>query len=285
MNMKARNGCGRAMATNEPKQRVATMTEETSESMASVRTAKGTSKSARRRRGGPAATARLALALSAGKMAAKTGRMLKVGGGTSLPGVVARRIDPDVLRKVIGASRAKKIVVCGSNGKTTTCRMLAAISRSAGRRVTQNRTGSNLLPGVTAVAVNGASIFGRLDADVLVFEIDEATIRHAVPEIEPDVVIVNNLFRDQLDRYGELYSVAAALETMIRSLPPEATVILNGDDPLVASFAPDAVCRRLYFGMRTEDVGTQVPEHAADTIRCVRCQHDLEYTKIGRAHV
>ncbi len=273
------------MATNEPKQRVATMTEETNESTASVRTAKGTSKSARRRRGGPAGTARLALALSAGKMAAKTGRMLKVGGGTSLPGVVARRIDPDVLRKVIGASRAKKIVVCGSNGKTTTCRMLAAISRSAGRRVTQNRTGSNLLPGVTAVAVNGASIFGRLDADVLVFEIDEATIRHAVPEIEPDVVIVNNLFRDQLDRYGELYSVAAALETMIRSLPPEATVILNGDDPLVASFAPDAVCRRLYFGMRTEDVGTQVPEHAADTIRCVRCQHDLEYTKAYISHL
>ena len=113
-----------------------------------------------------------------------------------------------MLRKVVGASRARKIVVCGSNGKTTTCRMLTAVAQSAGQRVTQNRTGSNLLPGVTAVAVNGASLSGRLDADVLVFEIDEATIRHAVPEIKPDVVIVNNIFRDQLDRYGELYAVA-----------------------------------------------------------------------------
>jgi UDP-N-acetylmuramyl tripeptide synthase len=163
--------------------------------------------------------------------------------------------------------------------------MLAALSQANGKRVTQNRTGSNLLGGVTSAAVNGATLLGGLDADVLVFEIDEATIRLAVPEIEPDVVIVNNLFRDQLDRYGELYSVARALEAMIRGLPAEATVILNGDDPLVASFAPDAVCRRLYFGMRTDDVGTQVPEHAADTIRCVRCQYDLEYTKAYISHL
>jgi UDP-N-acetylmuramyl tripeptide synthase len=229
--------------------------------------------------------ARLALALSAGKLAGSTGRLLRVGGGTSFPGVVARRIDPGVLRKVVGASTARKIVVCGSNGKTTTCRMLTAVAQSAGKRVTQNRTGSNLLPGVTAVAVNGARLSGRLDADVLVFEIDEATIRHAVPEIHPDVVIVNNVFRDQLDRYGELYAVAASLERMINELPEDATVILNGDDPMVASFAPEARAKRLYFGVQTEDVGTQVPEHAADTIRCVRCQHDLVYSKAYISHL
>jgi UDP-N-acetylmuramyl tripeptide synthase len=239
----------------------------------------------RRGRGGPAGTARLAAALAAGKLAGATGRALKIGGGTSFPGIVARKIDPLVLRKVIGRSAAKKIVVCGSNGKTTTCRMLAAIASAGGQRVTQNRSGSNLLPGVTAVAVNGASLLGNLPADVLVFEIDEATIRHAVPEIEPDVVVVNNIFRDQLDRYGELYAVAGALEKMIRALPAEATVVLNGDDPLVAGFAPDAQARRLYFGLRTDDVGTQVPEHAADTIRCVRCQHDLEYAKAYISHL
>jgi UDP-N-acetylmuramyl tripeptide synthase len=236
-------------------------------------------------RGGPVGTARLALALSAGKLAGKTGRILRLGGGTSFPGLVARRLDPGVLRKVVGGSGAKKIVVCGSNGKTTTCRMLAAIARANGKRVTQNRSGSNLLGGVTTVAVQGASLLGTLDADVLVFEIDEATIRRAVPEIEPDVVVVNNLFRDQLDRYGELYSVARALETMIRNLPPEATAVINADDPLIANFAPDAVCRRLCFGMQTADVGTAVPEHAADTIRCPRCQHDLDYDKVYISHL
>jgi lipid II isoglutaminyl synthase (glutamine-hydrolysing) len=232
-----------------------------------------------------AESARLALALSAGKLAGSTGRLLRVGGGTSFPGVVARRIDPQVLRKIMGASRARKVVVCGSNGKTTTCRMLTAVAQSAGQRVTQNRTGSNLLPGVTSAAVNGASLLGRLDADVLVFEVDEATIRHAVPEVKPDVVIINNVFRDQLDRYGELYAVARSLEQMIRDLPGEATIVLNGDDPLVAGFAPDAAARRLYFGLQTDDVGTQVPEHAADTIRCVRCQHDLIYTKAYISHL
>src|SRR5215472_5635240 len=232
-----------------------------------------------------AESARLALALSAGKLAGSTGRLLRVGGGTSFPGVVARRIDPGVLRKVVGASPARKIIVCGSNGKTTTCRMLTAVAQSSGQRVTQNRAGSNLLPGVTAVAVNGASLTGRLDADVLVFEIDEATIRYAVPEVRPDVVIINNIFRDQLDRYGELYAVARSLEQMIRDLPPEASVILNGDDPLVAGFAPDVAAKRLYFGLQTDDVGTQVPEHAADTIRCVRCQHDLTYTKAYISHL
>ncbi len=208
-----------------------------------------------------------------------------IGGGTSMPGVIARRLDPAVLRKVLGSTHARKIVICGSNGKTTTARMVAALARSAGCRVTQNRSGSNLLAGVTAVAVNGADLLGRLDADLLIFEIDEATIRHAVPEIEPDAVIVTNIFRDQLDRYGELYAVARALETMIRQLPQEATVILNGDDPLLASFAPEAVARRLYFGMQTDDVGTQVPEHAADTVRCVHCQHDLDYAKVYISHL
>ncbi|GAC1455732.1 MAG: MurT ligase domain-containing protein [Ktedonobacterales bacterium] len=227
----------------------------------------------------------MAVALGMGKLAGSTGRLLRVGGGTSLPGIIARRIDPAVLRKVMAGTGARKIVICGSNGKTTTARMVAALARTAGHRVTQNRTGSNLLQGVTAVVVNGATLLGRMDADVLIFEVDEATIRHAVPEIQPDAVIVNNLFRDQLDRYGELYAVANALETMIRQLPPEATVVLNADDPMVANFAPDAVARRLYFGMRTDDVGTQVPEHAADTIRCVRCQHDLEYSKVYISHL
>lgn len=227
----------------------------------------------------------LALALSAGKLAGSTGRMLRRGGGTSLPGIVARRVDPQVLRKVVGASAARKIVVTGSNGKTTTCRMVAALSSTAGRRVTQNRTGSNLLQGVTAVAVNGADLWGRLDADTLVFEIDEATMRYAVPEIEPDTIVVTNIFRDQLDRFGELYAVAGSLEATIRNLPPEATVVLNADDPLIAGFAPDARARRLYFGVQTEDVGTQVPEHAADTIRCIRCQTDLEYSKVYISHL
>src|SRR5229473_3853419 len=175
--------------------------------------------------------ARLALAISAGKLAGASGRLLGVGGGTSLPGLIARRIDPNVLRSVVGASKAKKIVITGSNGKTTTARMTATIAAEAGKRISHNRTGSNMLQGVTSVAVNFADMFGNLASDLLLFEIDEGTIPLAVPEIQPDVVLITNIFRDQLDRYGELYSVAKALDKMLVGLPASSTILLNGNDP------------------------------------------------------
>jgi UDP-N-acetylmuramyl tripeptide synthase len=229
--------------------------------------------------------ARLALAISAGKLAGASGRFFRIGGGTSLPGMIARRIDPNVLKSVVGASKAKKIVITGSNGKTTTARMTAAIADAGGHRVSQNRTGSNLLQGVTSVAVNFADLFGRLDRDVLLFEIDEATIPLAVPEIQPDVVIITNIFRDQLDRYGELYSVARALNKMLEGLPETSTIILNGNDPQVANFGVNAKAKRIFFGLETTEVGTPVPEQSADIIRCIHCDNDFIYEVAYMSHL
>jgi UDP-N-acetylmuramyl tripeptide synthase len=233
----------------------------------------------------PAERARFALALAAGKGTGAAGRLLNIGGGTSFPGAVARRIDPLVLQKVAAASKARKAVITGSNGKTTTCRMLAALARGAGVSVAQNRSGSNLLQGVTSVAVREADLRGRMNAQLLLLEVDEATIRRAAPEVAPDMVLVTNIFRDQLDRFGELYSMARMLEAAIETLPADASVVLNGDDPLVASLAPDAPARRLYYGLRTDGAGALVPEHAADTIRCVRCQQDLMYHRVYVSHL
>src|SRR5436853_1675415 len=221
--------------------------------------------------------ARLALAISAGKLAGASGRFFRIGGGTSLPGMIARRIDPNVLKSVVGASKARKIVITGSNGKTTTARMTAAIADYSGQRVSHNRTGSNMLQGVTSVAVNFADLFGRLDSDVLLFEIDEGTIPLAVPEIQPDVVVITNIFRDQLDRYGELYAVARALNKMLESLPETSSIILNGNDPQVANFGSNATAKLLFFGLETTEVGTPVPEQSADIIRCIHCDSDYIY--------
>lgn len=229
--------------------------------------------------------ARLALAISAGKLAGASGRFFRIGGGTSLPGMIARRIDPNILKSVVGASKAKKIVITGSNGKTTTARMTATIADFGGRRVSHNRTGSNMLQGVTSVAVNFADVFGRMDSDVLLFEIDEGTIPLAVPEIQPDVVLITNIFRDQLDRYGELYSVAKALDKMLESLPETSIILLNGNDPQVANFGQNAKAQRLFFGLESKDVGTPVPESSADIIRCIRCQEDLVYEVAYMSHL
>lgn len=229
--------------------------------------------------------ARFALALAAGKGSGAAGRLLNIGGGTSFPGAVARRVDPLVLRKVAAASQARKALITGSNGKTTSCRMLAALARGAGVSVAQNRSGSNLVQGVTSVAVREADLRGRMDAQLLLLEVDEATMRLVAPEVVPDMVLVTNIFRDQLDRFGELYSMARMLEAAIEALPGQASAVLNGDDPLVASFAPQAAARRLYFGLRATGAGAEVPEHAADTIRCVRCQHALTYRRVYVSHL
>jgi UDP-N-acetylmuramyl tripeptide synthase len=241
-----------------------------------------------------AAQARLTLALAAGRAAGTAAKVLRAGGGTSFPGSVARRIDPRVLQKVAAASNAQKVVVTGSNGKTTTCRMIAALAHAGGLRVTQNRSGSNLRQGVISAAVRGTDLRGRMDAQLFLLEVDEGAVRLVAPDLGPDTFLVTNIFRDQLDRFGELYSMAKGLEDAIEALPESATVILNGDDPLVASFAPAARARRLYFGIQantadTADAastaGAQVPEHAADTIRCVRCQHPLTYRVVHLSHL
>jgi len=238
----------------------------------------------------PAGQARLTLALAGGKAAATASRVLRVGGGTSLPGIVASRIDPHVLQKATAASDARKVVVTGSNGKTTTCRMLAALAQAGGLSVTQNRSGSNLLQGVISAAVRGTDLRGRMDAQLLLLEVDEATVRLVAPDVRPDTFLITNIFRDQLDRFGELYSMARGLEEVIEALPASATAVLNGDDPLVASLAPGASARRLYFGIRAASAGAvgaggPVPEHAADTVRCVRCQQRLSYRAVHLSHL
>ncbi|HET9895520.1 MAG TPA: MurT ligase domain-containing protein [Streptosporangiaceae bacterium] len=242
------------------------------------------------------ARARFALALTAGKAAGTASRVLRFGGGTSYPGMIARRIDPEVLQKIAAASDARTVIITGSNGKTTSCRMLAALAQAGEVKVTQNRSGSNLVPGVITAAMRGTDLRGRMDAQLLLLEVDEATVRLVAPELQPDALVITNIFRDQLDRFGELYAMAGKLAAVIESLPATATVVLNADDPLVASLTPRAEARRLYFGVRAglqaglqggagSSDGRQVPEHAADTIRCVRCQHQLTYRAIYLSHL
>jgi len=234
---------------------------------------------------GASAQARLALALAAGKAASKTSKVLGFGGGTSFPGRVARWVDPGVLQKVTAASDLRSVVVTGSNGKTTTCRILAALADAGGLEVVQNRSGSNLLQGVISAALLGADLRGRLEAQLLLLEIDELVLSKVIPDLQPDTFVVTNIFRDQLDRFGELYSMARDIESVIEGLPASATVVLNGDDPLVASFAPAARAKRMYFGIRDDRPGSQLPEHAADTIRCVQCQHPLTYRAVHVSHL
>jgi UDP-N-acetylmuramyl tripeptide synthase len=227
---------------------------------------------------------RLVAAIGAGKAAGLASRLLRAGGGTTLPGVVARRIAPDTLRRLAAALPGGVTVVGGTNGKTTTTRMIAAILTADGRRVLHNRAGANLVSGLTATALAGSSLAGRVRADLGLFETDEAALPRALDETRPRLVLLHNLFRDQLDRYGEVDTIAAEWRAALDRLPAGSTVLLNADDPAVAALGEGLGAHVRYYGLEdTRHTGGAT--HMADSQFCRRCGARYVYTANFYAHV
>lgn len=221
----------------------------------------------------------------AGKVAHQLSRRLKLGGGTTLPGVVARRVAPNVLRDITAGLPHGVILVTGTNGKTTTSRMLAAIMSAMGQRVLHNRAGANLLTGLTATAITATDLFGRAKADVALFETDEAHVPDAIRETQPRVVLILNLFRDQLDRYGEVDTIARRWRSALATLPETALVVLNADDPAVAGLGEDLRCRVIYYGLEDTTQGVGAIRHIADSAFCRRCGTAFEYSPAFYGHI
>jgi UDP-N-acetylmuramyl tripeptide synthase len=232
----------------------------------------------------PELSARLVAALLAGKSAAAASRLLGRGGGTSLPGMVARRVDPTVLDRLVGRCGVPVVAITGSNGKTTTARLCTALLRGEGVTVEQNSAGANLIQGVTTLAVGSADLRGRIDQGVLIAEVDEGALTVVASELRPRTLLVTDIFRDQLDRYGELNAVAAAIDRVASALPDDATLVLNGDDPLVANMATERRGPRVTFGLELPESRDRITR-AADTIRCPRCSANLEYARIYLSHM
>jgi lipid II isoglutaminyl synthase (glutamine-hydrolysing) len=230
------------------------------------------------------AAARRTAAVLAGKATGALSRLSRRGGGTTLPGDVARAIDPEVLRKLASDLRFGSVVITGTNGKTTTARLISWLLEGAGHHVVSNRAGANLIFGATAAALESADTTGRLRADWGVFEIDEASLPKAIAEIQPKAAIVLNLFRDQLDRYGELESIAKKIESALEKLPQGSHALLNADDPRVAEIGlrlPDAP---LWFGLDDTTVAARELPHAADARTCPRCGTSLVFDAVYVGH-
>ena len=225
------------------------------------------------------------LALAAGKSAAWATRLVGRGGGTAITGMVARKVDPRILDELVRIPGVPVVAITGSNGKTTTARFTAALLRGEGITVCHNSAGANLIQGVTSLAVSNASLRGNLPAEsVLVAEVDEGALPQVAPETLPRAVLVTDLFRDQLDRFGEIYAVRDAIESVAAALPEDAALIVNADDPMVATLAEKRDGRRVTFGMALKRSTDQITR-AADTIRCPRCQADLKYKHVYLSHM
>jgi UDP-N-acetylmuramyl tripeptide synthase len=228
---------------------------------------------------------RLSAAIIAGKAAGFASRALRRGGGTTLPGAVARRVAPDTLRRLSARLPQGVALVAGTNGKTTTTRMIAACLTADRRRLLHNRAGANLVSGLTTTALAGSSSLGQIAADIGLFEVDEAALPQALDETQPRLVLLHNLFRDQLDRYGEVDTIAAAWRTALSLLPEDATVLLNADDPAVAGLGEGLRARVLTYGLEDVRHASESSAHVADAQFCRRCGSRFIYHPRFYGHI
>ncbi|MDQ4127077.1 MAG: MurT ligase domain-containing protein, partial [Actinomycetota bacterium] len=227
---------------------------------------------------------RLSAAVLAARAAQLASRTLKRGGGTTYPGVLARRIDPEVLSKLSRKLARGSVAITGTNGKTTTTRMVSKILQTAGVEAVNNSTGANLVTGVTAALVSDSSLLGRPASEMGLFEADEASVPKVASEAEIFLLAVLNLFRDQLDRYGEITYTAKVIASAFPDLPSDGTVVLNADDPLVASLGRGAK-RPVYFGVEDPALDTGALQHIADSKDCPVCGTALRYDVVYFGHM
>lgn len=215
-------------------------------------------------------------AMMLAKISYSTSRLTNQGGGSALPGLLALKIDPNIIRKLSKNFRFGIVLVTGTNGKTTTAKMLAAILEESGLEVIYNFAGSNLSRGIASTLIQNSNAFGtKTKGDIAIFEVDEATMPEITASVEPRVVLVTNLFRDQLDRYGELDKTANIIGNSIKGLQ-NTTIVLNADDPLVAdlsSFNRNVV----YFGM-SENAPQTKSKGAIDSKNCLSCGATLTFS-------
>lgn len=180
------------------------------------------------------------------------------------------------------------MLVTGTNGKTTTARLLRNILQAAGLSTVANRAGSNMMRGIAAALAESAGWSGSIQGRrrrIGVFEIDEATLPHAARALRPKLVLFTNLFRDQLDRYGEVEQVAGVWRKTIAAFDDGVTIVLNADDPSLAALGKDARCRVIYYGLKDRSPGTQKMEHAADARWCSNCGAELTYSVVFYGHL
>jgi UDP-N-acetylmuramyl tripeptide synthase len=202
-----------------------------------------------------------------------------------MPGRVARWVEPRLLQRLSGRLTRGSVVIAGTNGKTTTAHLLAHIMRALGHRPVHNRAGANLAAGIASALVEQADIRGRPQGDLGIFEVDEATVPRVMPALTPRVAVFTNLFRDQLDRYGEIDYIASLWRSAGTAVARDIVYVANADDPLVFDAVRSLPGRLVTFGVEDERHALPALEHTAEARYCYRCGTPYEYAVTYFGHM
>lgn len=219
-----------------------------------------------------------------GKVFLKAIKFLNLGNGSTWPGHIALAINKNFVKSFLKKSKIKVILIAGTNGKTTTGKLTAHLLNSAGKTTIENDSGANLLNGLASTLIKGGDLSGKLHKDYLIFEADENALSQVLKQLDPDYLICLNLFRDQLDRYGEIDSIAKKWKEALDRLDKSTTLVLNADDPQIAYLGHGLKCKTLYFGLSEKTTQTKTT-HGADSIFCPKCNEKLTYTSVFFSHL
>jgi UDP-N-acetylmuramyl tripeptide synthase len=224
--------------------------------------------------------AKILAARAVGELARRAGR----GGGTSLPGKVLARLEPHAIEQLAERLPLGTAVISATNGKTTTAAMAASVLERAGIGLVHNRAGANMSGGVASTLLEAARRGGAIDGELGLFEVDEFWLDRLSPQLHPRALLLGNLFRDQLDRYGELETIADRWAALVQSLTG-ARLALNADDPLIADLGRDRPGGVRYFGIEDPAVAVSEMQHASDSKHCRNCGAAYVYDAVYLGHL
>lgn len=227
----------------------------------------------------------LGFAVSTAKTVTFLVRLLRLGAASVLPGEIAHRIQPQLLQQLSRQVKLGVILIVGTNGKTTTSLLLRTMLERQGWRVTHNATGANLENGLTTALLGSTNLLGQLAIDYAILEVDENVLPKVLPVIQPRLILCLNLFRDQLDRYGEVDTISQRWRQAIATLPPETVVVANADDPTLSHMGQHLRQAVLFFGLSEPDQYLSEIPHAVDSIYCPSCGHPLAYEGVYLSHL
>ncbi|MEM8722086.1 MAG: Mur ligase family protein [Cyanobacteria bacterium P01_G01_bin.39] len=228
---------------------------------------------------------RLGVAVVVAKTVTGVVRSLSLGAASVLPGEISRRLHPRLLPLLFEQITQGVILVVGTNGKTTTSLLLKQILCDAGFKVVHNSSGANLINGLITALISCADLTGKIYADYAILEVDENILPLLLQNCTPKYILALNLFRDQLDRYGEVDTIAQRWVQAIQPLSSATTIVLNADDPSLSNLGQQLTQKVRYFGLNEPELYLDEIPHAVDSIHCPRCGHLLDYQGVYLSHL